>query len=97
SLYMPYLHDALPIYALKIAELFSEKPDFVNVTGKWWNEKSEIQKAHDFGFRVIFSNSHLEVLKIKKKELTEDIAVIHSKIRVTGDRKSTRLNSSHVS
>jgi len=70
--------------ALKIAELFSEKPDFVNVTGKWWNEKSEIQKAHDFGFRVIFSNSHLEVLKIKKKELTEDIAVIHSKIRVTG-------------
>ncbi|SRR5690625_3325541 len=71
-----------------IAELFSENPDFVNVTGKWWEEKSEIQKAHDFGFQMIFSNSHLEILKIKKKMLKEDIAIIHSRIRVTGQTEN---------
>lgn len=67
-----------------IANLFYQDADFVNVTGKWWDNKEDIWKAHDFGLRVIFQNSRLEVLKVKVKMLTENIAVVHARIRVTG-------------
>ncbi len=67
-----------------IARLFFENADFVNVTGKWWDNKEDILKAHDFGFRVIFKNSHLEILNVKEKMLSEDIAIVHTRIRLTG-------------
>lgn len=67
-----------------IASLFFENADFVNVTGKWWDNKEDILKAHDFGFRVIFKNSHLEILNVKEKMLSEDIAIVHTRIRLTG-------------
>lgn len=67
-----------------IANLFFENADFVNVTGKWWDNKEDIYKAHDFGFRVIFKNSRLEVVNIKEKMLRDDIAVVHARVRVTG-------------
>lgn len=67
-----------------IANLFFENADFVNVTGKWWDNKEDICKAHDFGFRVIFKNSRLEVVNIKEKMLRDDIAVVHARVRVTG-------------
>lgn len=67
-----------------IARLFFENADFVNVTGKWWDNKEDILKAHDFGFRVIFKNSILEVLNVKEKILNEEIAVVHVRIRLTG-------------
>lgn len=67
-----------------IASLFFENADFVNVTGKWWDNKEDILKAHDFGFRVIFKNSLLEVLNVKEKILSEEIAVVHARIRLTG-------------
>ena len=64
--------------------MFFENADFVNVTGKWWDNKEDILKAHDFGFRVIFKNSLLEVLNVKEKILSEEIAVVHARIRLTG-------------
>ena len=67
-----------------IANLFFENADFVNVTGKWWDNKEDIWKAHDFGFRVIFKNSHLEVLNVKEKMLSDDIAIVHARISLTG-------------
>lgn len=67
-----------------IARLFFENADFVNVTGKWWDNKEDILKAHEFGFRVIFKNSHLEILNVKEKMLSEDIAIVHTRIRLTG-------------
>lgn len=74
--------------ASEIANLFSDQPDFINVTGKWWDQREEIEKAHDFGFRVIFPNSELEVLKIKKKMLKEDIAVVHARIQILGQTEN---------
>jgi len=74
--------------ASEIANLFSDQPDFINVTGKWWDQREEIEKAHDFGFRVIFPNSKLEVLKIKKKMLKEDIAVVHARIQILGQTEN---------
>lgn len=67
-----------------IADLFFDDADFVNVTGKWWNHKEEIFKAHDFGLKIIFKNSRLEVLKVKVKTLSDEVAVIHARIRITG-------------
>lgn len=71
-----------------IADLFSEEPDFVNVTGKWWDNKDAIQKAHDFGFRLIFPNSHLDVLNVKKKMLSSEFAIVHARIRVIGQSEN---------
>lgn len=76
-----------------IAALFIDNADFINVTGKWWDKKSEIRKAHDFGFQMIFSNSHLEVLKVKEKLLSDYIAVVHARIRVTGQTKNQVANT----
>ncbi len=70
-----------------IADLFYEDADFINVTGKWWDNKTDIFKAHDFGFRVIFPESHFEVIKVKVKMIADDIAVIHARIRVSGQSK----------
>ena len=41
-----------------IARLFFENADFVNVTGKWWDNKEDILKAHDFGFEL-FLKTHI--------------------------------------
>src|SRR5690625_1817134 len=62
------LHDALPIY----------------VTGIWWENREDIWKAHDFGLRIIFQNSEMQVLRTKVKLLREDIAVVHAHVRITG-------------
>lgn len=67
-----------------IADLFFDDADFVNVTGKWWENKEDIWKAHDFGLRIIFGHSRMEVLRVKVKMLGEDISVIHAHIRITG-------------
>lgn len=71
-----------------IADLFYEDADFVNVTGKWWNNKTDIWKAHDFGLRIIFQNSILKVLKVKVKELADDIAIVHARIQILGQTKN---------
>ncbi len=71
-----------------IADLFYEIADFVNVTGKWWDNKTDIWKAHDFGLRVIFQHSRLEVLKVKVKMPTENIAVVHAQIRIVGQTEN---------
>jgi len=67
-----------------IADLFFDDADFVNVTGIWWENREDIWKAHDFGLRIIFQNSEMQVLRTKVKLLREDIAVVHAHVRITG-------------
>lgn len=67
-----------------IADLFYEDADFVNVTGKWWDNKTDIWEAHDFGLRIIFKDSEMQVLKVKVKNVSRDIAIVHAKIQVEG-------------
>jgi len=75
----------------EIADLFFENADFINVTGKWWERKKEILKAHDFGLRVIFQDSKMEILRIKEKRLSKDIAVVHAHIRITGQTTNQEI------
>lgn len=74
--------------AKAIASLFSEIPDFVNVTGKWWDNREDIRKAHQFGFEMIFKKSHLDIIKVKKKVLADNIAIVHARIRVLGQTEN---------
>ncbi|MEL6687399.1 MAG: SgcJ/EcaC family oxidoreductase [Pseudomonadota bacterium] len=61
-----------------IGELFVDDADFVNVVGFWWRKRSQIRKAHEYGFRKIFSNSVIEITEFKVRALTDDIHVVHT-------------------
>src|SRR5690554_326263 len=67
-----------------ITDLFVDNADFVNVSGKWWESKKEIFEMHDFGLRVIFQHSKMEVVRVKLKMLSDDIATVHAHIKITG-------------
>ena len=67
-----------------MAGLFLEDADFVNVVGIWWDKRSEIEEAHAYGLRVIFNRSTLRVGKVKVKPLGEDYAVVHARMRLSG-------------
>lgn len=67
-----------------IADLFEENADFVNVVGIWWDNREAIRKAHDYGLTVIFKNSLLKLGKVKVKYLSEDIAVLHARMQLSG-------------
>jgi uncharacterized protein (TIGR02246 family) len=68
----------------KIASLFDEDADFVNVVGIWWDNREDIRKAHDYGLRVIFKDSNLNVTKTKVKSLSDDHAIVHARMRLKG-------------
>lgn len=67
-----------------MAEVFEEDADFINVVGLWWNNRADIFKAHDYGLKVIFQNSDLQIIRMKTKMLSENSAVVHSKLKLTG-------------
>lgn len=73
--------------AAGIAALFVDTADFINVTGIWWENKKDIFDAHDFGLRVIFQDSNLEIIRTKVKILLDNIAVVHTHIRITGQTR----------
>jgi uncharacterized protein (TIGR02246 family) len=68
----------------KIAALFDEDADFVNVVGIWWNNREDIRRAHDYGLRVIFNNSDLKVTKTRVKYLSDSVATVHARMRLKG-------------
>lgn len=68
----------------KMLAAFEEDADFINVVGLWWQNKAAILKAHDYGLRTIFQHSTMEIIKQKTKLLSNDIAVLHVKLKLTG-------------
>ena len=79
--------------AIGIANLFADDSDFVNVVGLWWQTREEIWKAHDYGLRVIFQDSSLEVRKIRVNMISNDVATVHTRFKLTGQslhKKSSR-------
>lgn len=67
-----------------LAALFEEDADFINVVGIWWENRADIQQAHDYGLRVIFNESTLKVGKVKVKPLGDGHAAVHARMRLTG-------------
>ena len=70
--------------AAAIAALFDEDAEFVNVTGLWWHNRRDIEKAHAYGLQTIFQHSTLALSRTKVKFLSDDIAVVHAKMKLSG-------------
>lgn len=70
--------------AAALAALFTEEADFVNVVGLWWEDRESIRAAHDYGFRRIFADSHMQVSGTKVRWLGEQAAVVHTRWRLSG-------------
>lgn len=68
----------------RLAGLFAEDAEFVNVVGLWWHDRQAIYKAHEYGLRVIFPDSEASLRRVKVKELSPDIAVVHARMRLRG-------------
>ena len=66
--------------------LFTEDADFVNVGGKWWKGRTEIQARHQETHAKGFSTSSLSSLGVSVRMLGADIAVIHFSWELTGQR-----------
>ena len=67
-----------------LAALFAEDAEFVNVTGLWWHDRASIRRAHAYGLERIFNHSTLAVEETTVKQLTDDIAVVHARMMLTG-------------
>lgn len=61
-----------------IGDLFVEDADFVNVVGIWWQRRSQIRKAHEYGFRKIFGDSYVNITELKARKLTDNIEIVHT-------------------
>jgi uncharacterized protein (TIGR02246 family) len=75
--------------ARSLANLFVEDADFVNVVGIWWQSKDDIYKAHDYGLKVIFNHSNLKVTKVKVRMIGDDVAIVHSRMRLKGQSRDS--------
>ena len=69
-----------------------ESAEFVNVVGLWWHTRDDIYKAHDYGLRTIFPNSHLRVGRVKVTELNENAAVVHARMTLEGQSAQGNVN-----
>jgi uncharacterized protein (TIGR02246 family) len=67
-----------------LAALFDSDAEFVNVTGLWWHTREEIRKAHAYGLTRIFRDSVLTATDVRVKWLSNEIAVVHARMTLTG-------------
>ncbi|MEL7119751.1 MAG: SgcJ/EcaC family oxidoreductase [Bacteroidota bacterium] len=78
--------------AHKLASVFVEDAEFVNVTGLWWHSKERIFKAHDYGLKVIFDQSTLELILLKIRFLSLESAIVHAKMRLSNQTTLEEAN-----
>lgn len=68
----------------RIASLFDEDAEFVNVTGLWWHDRASIRKAHAYGLERIFNDSTLTADEVRVKHLSSTVAVVHARLNLSG-------------
>lgn len=76
--------------AKRLASVFDEDAEFVNVTGLWWHNRDDIQQAHNYGFRVIFPDSELTILETRIKQISDAVTVVHAKMKLTGQSPKSK-------
>jgi uncharacterized protein (TIGR02246 family) len=77
----------------ELVSIFVDDAEFVNVVGLWWHNKQQIRKAHDYGLKKIFSESEIKLQKTTVKFLTEEVAVVHAKMRLENQTGHSREKS----
>ena len=74
----------------RLADLFEEDAEFVNVTGLWWHDRESIRRAHDYGLRTIFDQSTIALVDrrvtwlVGGPDITPAAAVVQAKMELTG-------------
>jgi uncharacterized protein (TIGR02246 family) len=63
----------------------------VNVTGLWWHDRASIRKAHAYGLERIFNESTLAVDETRVKQLRDDVAIVHARMRLSGQTPLGRI------
>jgi len=71
--------------AAALALLFDEDAEFVDVGGLCWHDRESIRKAHADQLARVFTKSTLTTSETKVKLLSPDVAVVHTRLTVTGD------------
>jgi len=69
-----------------LARLCAEDADFVNVVGLWWRNRTEIERAHEYGLRTFFRDSRLSARRTTVRLMGKNVAIIHVRWRLTGQR-----------
>ena len=72
-----------------LGALFVDDADFVNVVGIWWENRPAIAKAHSYALRSFFSASRLAPGRVKTRLLGPDVAVVHCRFRLMGQKTPT--------
>jgi uncharacterized protein (TIGR02246 family) len=80
----------------RIAALFDEDAEFVNVTGLWWHNREAIRRAHAYGLEQIFSRSTLRLGTVRVKWLADEIAVVHARMTLSGQTPADGVASPGV-
>lgn len=68
----------------RIASLFDEGAEFVNVTGRWWHGRASIRNAHAYGLERMFNESTLTADEVRVKHLSDAVAVVHARLNLSG-------------
>ena len=71
--------------AARLAALFAEDADFVNVTGIRWRTRADIEKAHAYALGSFFSETDLRIGRVDVRRLG-DIAIVHARMILTGQK-----------
>lgn len=77
----------------RLASIFDEDAEFVNVTGLWWHDRESIRKAHAYGLDRIFNRSTLRVVAVTVKQLSNEVAVVHARMRLEGQTPTAGVAS----
>ncbi len=72
--------------ASALAALFADDADFVNVVGIWWQDRTAIEKAHDYALRSFFSETKLIIGRVKLRQVSDDVAVVHARMVLSGQK-----------
>ena len=72
----------------RLADLFEENAEFVNVTGLWWHNREAIRRVHNYGLRTIFDQSTIALVTRRVTWLVGGpapdpaAAVVHAKMEL---------------
>jgi uncharacterized protein (TIGR02246 family) len=71
-----------------LASLFDEDAHFVNVTGRCWQDRESIRKAHAYGLEGAFSKTTLATGETKVKLLSPEVAVVHARMTLSDEARA---------
>ena len=73
------------------SNLFTEQGDCVNIVGRWWKGRAEIEKKLTDAYIYVFKESTLTITSVDIRFLSADAAIAHVRWTLTGARTPAGL------